>query len=640
MDRLHVITFRTLVFVMITVVLAGCAAPAAQSPTPKTVEPDMVIPASPSITASTGPSATTTQVPPSPTPTASPTPIPQPIDFANAGELQIIGEVENFDQSGEVFARALSPDGRLAAIAGCLDEDEDMKCHGTTLFRIFDVASGAVLLDPEFLSPAIEVLAFSPDGRVLAAAGCDISLWIYGELDTLCDLPRAWLIDTETGELIAELTGYTSHVTDFAFSPDGATLFTSVIYLRNIGDGDHVIRAYDARTGEKLATIETGMINCTRMFLDMSPDGRYIIGNVTSPCGTQSFVAWWDVQDPRAPVQVGNVPSFGRSRVSPDSTQILVNNLNDNTLKIYDLETGSPIKLIPNVPRQSALQNFTYLDDRDTILINVASEYDIVDVPSGEIIHRLLPPEGGIFYGYLLTPDHRTMFVVSSHDEVQVEAWDLATWQSTPLVIDPDNAWLWQDYSNFSQVTFLPDETALVGIDLFFGTMRAQTWGFADTGQAQAAQALRDYFDLLVNGDYETAIQMYINEESVRADLGKYVSFYTQYPVSYLETQLTDMDFSDMAGLYAQLCQEPDFPCMPVRDILYQAKVGDGLYRFTITFALPDGSLADWPPCSSVPASHFCWHRGGVFEYFVLQTSDGSYKIVEGLPPAVGLFIE
>jgi hypothetical protein len=100
------------------------------------------------------------------------------------------------------------------------------------------------------------------------------------------------------------------------------------------------------------------------------------------------------------------------------------------------------------------------------------------------------------------------------------------------------------------------------------------------------------------------------------------------------------MDFGDLPQVFASLCQEADFPCLPVRDILYQAKIAQGLYRFTVTHALLDGSLADWTLCDALPADYYCWHRGGVFEYYVYQSPTGEFKIVEGFPPAIGLLVE
>lgn len=642
MDRLNFHWNRLFFILLMAVLLAGCINPAAvASVTPDApADPGADSTVSPTPTIKPTATATATPQPPTPTPTATATPLPQPIGFTNISQLQIINSVENYDQNWERFSSALSPDGRMAAVAGCLLEGDDMACHGTTFFRLFDLQTGAALFDLPYLSPAIELLTFNQDGRILAAAGCDISLWIYGEMDTICDLPRAWLIDTETGEIIAELTGYTSHITDFVFSPDGAILFTAIKYNRTRGDGDHVIRAYEAYTGEKLATIETGMISCTTMLIDISPDGHYLIGNVTSPCGYQSFVAWWDVTDPQTPFQVGNVDSYSRSSVSPDSSQILVHNLKDSSFKLYDLATGAPLGVLPRIPNQSNLSRFAYLGDRDTLIFDLSSEYDIINIPSGQVVHRIQPPEGGSLYSWILTPDRSTLLVIRAVEDFQLEAWDVATWQSIPVPIEPEISYFMGSSIRSSHVTFLPDGSAFVGVDSWYGVLQSQTWGLPDATQSQAARALRDYFDLLVRGEYEKAAEMNIDEPSVHTALGAYVSFYTEASRTQVEPLLPGVDFNDFASVLSTLCQETDFPCMPVRDILYQAQPTDGLYSFTITFSLPDGSLADWPTCSSIPADHYCWHRGGTFIYYVYQTPEGSFKIVEGYPPAVSFLLE
>ncbi len=627
---------RTVILTLLAVILAGCSSPGAATEAAD-ISPEVGIRSTPSVTAS--PAVVSTPTPPQPTltPTATATPLPQPISFDNISQLQIIRDIQNWDDSFDMFSQALSPDGRFAAAAGCLHEDDDMECHGTTFFRIYDVRTGEVLNEPVYLSPAIEVLAFSPDGNVLAAAGCDINLWIYGELETYCDLPRAWMIDTASGELIAELDGYTSHVTDFAFSPESSTLFTSVAYYTTRGDGDHVIRAYDTRSGERLAMIETGMINCTEMLLDISPDGHTLVGNVTSGCGTQSFVAWWDVSDITSPVKLASVDSYSISSISPDSTRILVGNRKDRTLKLLDLQTGSPLESYPALPGKPYLTRLFILADMETALVDYYGEYIILDLTCGYILHTLRRPECGIISSIFLTPDRKTLILIKSVDDYYMEAWDLDTWQSISVDLDPDNNFEVIEFAGKPRMTFLPDAASFVGINLAYGSIRFQTWGFPDSDQAEAVQALREYLDLLASGDYAAAADLYVDESGLLAAIDAHAYFEPFYPASYLASQISELDFSDVESVLAELCQEEEFPCMPLREVLYQAKIVDGLYRFTVTFSLPDGSLADWQPCNSLPADYYCLHRGGVFEYFVHRTTEGDFMIVEGLPPAIAL---
>jgi hypothetical protein len=64
--------------------------------------------------------------------------------------------------------------------------------------------------------------AFHPDGKRLATAGRDGSIWLW-------DLAR--------GEDVARLQGHTSYVWSLGFSPDGATLVS--------GSGDFTLRLWD-----------------------------------------------------------------------------------------------------------------------------------------------------------------------------------------------------------------------------------------------------------------------------------------------------------------------------------------------------------------------------------------------------------
>jgi WD40 repeat protein len=56
---------------------------------------------------------------------------------------------------------------------------------------------------------AIICVAFSPDGRMVAAGGIDQSIWLW---------------EVSTGKLRAQLEGHHGYIQAVAFSPDGRTL--------------------------------------------------------------------------------------------------------------------------------------------------------------------------------------------------------------------------------------------------------------------------------------------------------------------------------------------------------------------------------------------------------------------------------
>jgi predicted NACHT family NTPase len=119
--------------------------------------------------------------------------------------------------SGIVRSVAFSPEGKTLATCS----------YGTV--KLWDLSTGTVL---RTLEDGGSVIAFSPDGKILASGSLDntVKLW-----------------EVPTGTELRTLKGHSLAVNSVAFSPDGKTLAS--------GSLDHTIKLWDVSTGAELRTL-------------------------------------------------------------------------------------------------------------------------------------------------------------------------------------------------------------------------------------------------------------------------------------------------------------------------------------------------------------------------------------------------
>jgi DNA-binding beta-propeller fold protein YncE len=199
-----------------------------------------------------------------------------------------------------VSAMAFSPDGtRVVSVPSSGDR-----------IHLSDVASGRVIATWTYRSYV--VVAFSPDGRTLAAGG--------GAGDG-----RIYLRDVASGRVIETLadTGGTgaSGLEELAFSPDGRTLA--------VGGVDARIYLRDVSTGRKVAILTVpGTDSIVR--LAFSPDGTLVAGTATS-----GSTYLWQVASGR---EIATLAGPARGGViglafSPDGTTLVVGDTDGSTYR-------------------------------------------------------------------------------------------------------------------------------------------------------------------------------------------------------------------------------------------------------------------------------------------------------------------
>ncbi|MBD0742432.1 helix-turn-helix domain-containing protein [Streptomyces sp. CBMA152] len=444
------------------------------------------------------------------------------------------------------FPPTLSPDGRTVALG-----------HFDGTVRVRDTATGRTTATLKGNSGVIGVLRFSPDGRTVAAGyGGTVRLWnpAGGDVRTLAgsrgtyDLAfsadgrtlaaagssglfegqgAAAIWDVATGRSVATLSGYTERPGALAAAPDGhavatvsgdgtvrlndltrsrrtRTLFTSdtkepyAVALspdgRTLATGDATARLWDTATGDLRATLP----DRTRMEevqdLAFTPDGRALA--LTGGLDTRL----WDpasghVSTGRTDDHTGVVNAV----LSPDGRTRATVSARNSTLNLWDISTGRLRVTVPG--SKDRAQAVAFSADSRTVATGNGTALHLWDNATGRLRTTLTPdpgrattspsPRGSTGDGVceemreiVFSPDSRTL---AARDRQRVTLWDVATGRvRTAFTTSCDGS---GPRFSLAHIVFTPDgRTLAIGDgkqvrlwDVATGRRRAVLTGHAET---------------------------------------------------------------------------------------------------------------------------------------------------------------
>jgi WD40 repeat protein len=259
-------------------------------------------------------------------------------------------------------------------------QTESVPGRNSILVRTLDARIGAV-----------QALAFSPDGRLLAVGGAS---------------GRVQLRSAATGELLHTLIGHSPTVASVAFSPDSRTLISAGM--------DHVVRSWDVADGGLVGQVNRG--NRWIWSVAFSRNGRTIAA--ASDDGTISL--WSAGGDQVSRTLTGHTSGVLSAAFSP-SGLTLASGSWDKTIKLWNLQSGSPIRTL--IGHTAPVWSVAFSANGELL---ASGGFDATirlwDPRSGQLI-RILNGHSSEVRSVAFSPDGRML--ASGSEDYSVKLWDV-----------------------------------------------------------------------------------------------------------------------------------------------------------------------------------------------------------------------
>jgi len=236
-------------------------------------------------------------------------------------EVELIGypgggaEVKLIGHANQVRALAFSPDGkRLAAAGGNPAQFGEVK--------IWSVADRQELRTIRGHRDNIFAVAFSPDGTQLATGSYDrlIKLW-----------------DAATGQEVKTLKDHTDAVFGLAFSPDGKRLASA--------SADRTVKVWDVATGQRLYTLSDALDGLNTVAFH--PSGKRI-----AAAGADRTIRVWELgegEGKQLRALIAHEDAINQLVFSPDG-QMMASTGADKTIKLWDAATLNEVRVFDRQP--------------------------------------------------------------------------------------------------------------------------------------------------------------------------------------------------------------------------------------------------------------------------------------------------
>ncbi len=236
----------------------------------------------------------------------------------------------------QIFALDYRPDGKLIAVGGYKE------------VRLLDSAKGKVMATLPGHAETVRAVAFSKDGKLLAAAG---------GLPARKGEVKIWDVDQRT--VVKTINGHSDCIYAVAFSPDGKSIATSSY--------DKLIKLWDVETGKEIRTLKDHIDAIYA--LAFTPDGKRLVSGAAD-----RTVKIWDPATGERLYTFGE-PADGINTIAIDPTGKMVAAAGlDKTIRIWSLGEKSGKLLNTLIAQEDAILKLAWSPDGKMLVSSSADK--------------------------------------------------------------------------------------------------------------------------------------------------------------------------------------------------------------------------------------------------------------------------
>ena len=386
-----------------------------------------------------------------------------------------------------VLSISFSPDSKLIASSSI---DKTVK--------IWEVNTGKLLKTLKGHTGWVITVKFSPDGKTIASCGGDgIKIWNIENGECLKTLPdqvegvfpidfssdgkqiatgskdktiKIW--DVKTGKLLQSLPGLTKAASSVSFSLNGKFLAIAIVGV-TYGDKEEVVKIWEFKDG-KWQHIQTLTENKASVrSISFSPDSQKLVCCVCRYDDSQKYhpIKIYDVNTYEFKTLEGHITWILSTAFHADN-QRLVSSSEDETIKVWDINTGKCLKTL-----------YGYTDWQLTIAFHPNGEtlasgdnnttVRLWNIKTGKCLQTLLGHKSTI---WSLAFSHDGNQLASGSTDTTIKIWDIKTGECLKTLFGQEER-IWS-------LAFSPDGEKLASSSV---TQKVTIWDLK-TGEYQILQ--------------------------------------------------------------------------------------------------------------------------------------------------------